>query len=133
MNETKKNTGLKLVVVALVIALCIAYVKIHNLESIIRNLRSDMNTSVSMLEDRVNSIYSNVDAFLKEEASLLSSVSAEYGELNLEDHTIGVTVSFAYSDRLRSSYRYRSGTRMGCYYDRRCRVCQSFWRTRYIL
>lgn len=93
MNETKKNTGLKLVVVALVIALCIAYVKIRNLESIICNLRSDMNTSVSMLEDRVNSIYSNVDAFLKEEASLLSSVSAEYGELNLEDHTIGVTVT----------------------------------------
>ena len=93
MNETKKNTGLKLVVVALAIALCIAYVKIRNLESIIRNLRSDMNTSVSMLEDRVNSIYSNVDAFFEEEASLLSSVSAEYGELNLEDHTIGVTVT----------------------------------------
>ena len=93
MNESKKNTGLKLVVVALVIALSIAYVKIRNLESIICNLRSDMNTSVSMLEDRVNSIYSNVDAFLEEEASLLSSVSAEYGELNLEDHTIGVTVT----------------------------------------
>ena len=56
MYESKKNTGLKLLVVALVIALCFAYVKIRNLESSIRNLRSDLNTSVSMLEDRVNSI-----------------------------------------------------------------------------
>ena len=92
MNETKKNAGLKLVVVALVIALCFAYVKIRNLESTIRNLRSDMNTSVSILEDRVNSIYSNVDAFLKEEASLLSGVEVEYGEIDLNEHTIDVSV-----------------------------------------
>ena len=39
----------------------------------------------------------------------------------------------AYADRMRSSNRYRSGTRMGCDYHRRCRVCQSLWRTRYIL
>ena len=33
-----------------------------------------------------------MDRQLKEEASLLSGVDAEYGEINLEDHTIDVTV-----------------------------------------
>ena len=45
-----------------------------------------------MLENSVNSIYSNVDEQLKEEASLLSGFEVEYGEINLEDHTIDVTV-----------------------------------------
>lgn len=93
MNETKKNTGLKLVVVALVIALCVSFAEIHSLESDIKLLRGDLDYAVSSLEDRVNSIYSNVDTFLKEEASLLSNVTAEYGELNVEDHTIDVTVT----------------------------------------
>ena len=92
MNENKKMNLQKLIIVILVIALCFAFVKIRNLESAVRNLRSDMNTSVYMLEDRVNSIYANVDDFLKEEVSLLSSVTSEYGELNLENHTIDVTV-----------------------------------------
>ena len=51
-----------------------------------------MNSSVSMLENSINSIYNNVDQQLKEEASLLSGVDVEYGEINLEDHTIDVTV-----------------------------------------
>ena len=93
MNENKKMNLQKIIIVIMVIALCFAYVKIRNLKSAIRNLRSDMNTSVSMLEDRVNSIYTNVDTFLKEEASLISGITSEYGELNLEDHTIDVTVN----------------------------------------
>ena len=92
MNENKKNTVLKFIVIALVIALCLAYVKIHNLEATIRNLRSDLNYAVSNLEDRVNSVYANVDEFLKQEASLVSGVEAEYGEIDLENHTIDVTV-----------------------------------------
>jgi hypothetical protein len=40
----------------------------------------------------VQSIYQNVDEKLREEASLLSSVEAEYGEFDLENHTIDVTV-----------------------------------------
>ena len=40
----------------------------------------------------VNAIYQNVDEKLREEASLLSLVEAEYGEFDLENHTIDVKV-----------------------------------------
>ena len=92
MDENKKSNHSTFIIVILVIPLFFAFVKIRNLESTVRNLRNDLNHSVSDLESRVNSIYANVDEFLKAEASLLSSVEAEYGELNLEDHTIDVTV-----------------------------------------
>lgn len=75
------------------IVLCVSFAKIHALESDIKLLQGDLDYAVSILEDRVNSIYANVDAFLKEEASLLSNVTAEYGELNIEDHTIDVTIT----------------------------------------
>ena len=93
MNDKKVMNLLKITIIILVVALIFAFVKIHNLELSVRNLQGYMNSSVSMLEDRVNSIYSNVDGFLKEEASLLSSVSGEYGELNLDTHTIDVKVT----------------------------------------
>ena len=92
MNEKKKITILTVIVIVLGIALCFAFIKINDLELRIRNLQGYMNSSISMLENSVNSIYSNVDEQLKEEASLLSSVEAEYGEIDLNDHTIDVTV-----------------------------------------
>ena len=92
MNEKKKTQLLTILVIALGIALCFAFVKINDLELRIRNLQGYMNSSVSMLENSVNSIYANVDQQLKEEASLLSGVEAEYGEINLQDHTVDVTM-----------------------------------------
>ena len=92
MNEKKRINLLTILVIVLGIALCFAFVKINDLELRIRNLQGYMNSSVSMLENSVNSIYTNVDQQLKEEASLLSGVDVEYGEINLEDHTIDVTV-----------------------------------------
>ena len=92
MNEKKKINLLTILVIVLGIALCFAFVKINDLELRIRNLQGYMNSSVSMLENSVNSIYTNVDQQLKEEASLLSGVDVEYGEINLEDHTIDVIV-----------------------------------------
>ena len=92
MSEKKKINVLTIIVIILGIALCFAFVKINDLELRIRNLQGYMNSSVSMLENSINSIYNNVDQQLKEEASLLSGVDVEYGEINLEDHTIDVTV-----------------------------------------
>ena len=92
MSEKKKINVLTIIVIILGIALCFAFVKINDLELRIRNLQGYMNSSVSMLENSINSIYNNVNQKLKEEASLLSGVDVEYGEINLEDHTIDVTV-----------------------------------------
>lgn len=92
MNETKKNTGLKLVIVGLVIALAVCCVQISELSNRITQLQNAMHNQHKQFMNQVESIYDNVDQKLREEASLFSSVEAEYGELNLEDHTIDVMV-----------------------------------------
>ncbi len=93
MNETKKNTGLKIVVTILAIALLACFIWINTLANEINRLSNAMHSQHQVLMNQVESIYNNVDQKLQEEASLLSGVCAEYGELNLENHTIDVTVS----------------------------------------
>ena len=92
MNENKQNTGIKLIVAALVIALTISFVQIGLLNERIDRLQNGMHNQHQQFMNQIESIYTNVDRQLKEEASLLSGVDAEYGEINLEDHTIDVTV-----------------------------------------
>ena len=92
MNENKQNTGIKLIVAALVIALTISFVQIGLLNERIDQLQNGMHNQHQQFMNQIESIYTNVDRQLKEEASLLSGVDAEYGEINLEDHTIDVTV-----------------------------------------
>lgn len=92
MNENKQNTGIKLIVAALVIALTISFVQIGLLNERIDQLQNGMHNQHQQFMNQIESIYTNVDQQLKEEASLLSGIDAEYGEINLEDHTIDVTV-----------------------------------------
>lgn len=92
MNENKQNTGIKLIVTALVIALTISFVQIGLLNERIDQLQNGMHNQHQQFMNQIESIYTNVDRQLKEEASLLSGVDAEYGEISIEDHTIDVTV-----------------------------------------
>ena len=92
MNENKQNTGIKLIVAALVIALAISFAQIGLLNERIDRLQNGMHNQHQQFMNQVESIYTNVDRQLKEEASLLSGVDAEYGEISIEDHTIDVTV-----------------------------------------
>ncbi len=91
--EKKTINTLTAVVVILVIALAISFVKISALENEIDQVRNDYSFEVNNLENQIMSIYSNVDAMLKEEASLLAGAEAEYGKLNLEDHTIELSLT----------------------------------------
>lgn len=93
MNEKQKINLQKLIIVILVIAIALFYVRISRLENEIDQLKNSLNSQYHLLTTQVESIYTSVDQMLKEEASLLSSVSAEHGELNLDDHTIDVTVT----------------------------------------
>ena len=93
MNETKNNNGLKIVVAFLAIGLLACFIWINTLTSEINRLSNALHSQHQTLMNQVESIYNNVDDMLREEASLLSSVTGEYGELNLEDHTLDVTVT----------------------------------------
>ena len=88
MNENKQNTGIKLIVAALVIALTISFVQIGLLNERIDQLQNGIHNQHQQFMNQIESIYTNVDRQLKEEASLLSGVDAEYGEISIEDHTI---------------------------------------------
>ena len=92
MNENKQNTGIKLIVAALVIALTISFVQIGLLNERIDQLQNGIHNQHQQFMNQIESIYTNVDRQLKEEGSLLSGVDAEYGEISIEDHTIDVTV-----------------------------------------
>ena len=92
MNETTKNTGLKIVVAILAIALFGCFIWVNTLTSEINRLSKALHSQHQTLMNQVESIYNNVENMLQEEASLLSGVEVEYGEINLEDHTIDMTV-----------------------------------------
>ena len=92
MNENKQNTGIMLILAALVIALTISFVQIGLLNERIDQLQNGIHNQHHQFMNQIESIYTNVDRQLKEEASLLSGVDAEYGEISIEDHTIDVTV-----------------------------------------
>ena len=92
MNETKKNNGLKFLIAALVIGLAVCFVQISQLSDRITQQQNAMNDQHQQFMNQLESIYDNVDQKLREEASLLSGVEAEYGKLDLEAHTIDVTV-----------------------------------------
>ena len=88
----KKIKSLQACVVVLTIALCVCVYKISALESRISQLDYLLNRQYDRIMTDVNEIYQNVDEKLREEASLLSLVEAEYGEFHPEDFTIDVTV-----------------------------------------
>ena len=88
----KKIKSLQACVVILAIALCACVYKISALDSRIEQLDYLLDRQYDRIMTDVNEIYQNVDEKLREEASLLSSVEAEYGEFHPEDYTIDVTV-----------------------------------------
>ena len=93
MNEKQKTNLQKLIIVIMSAAIAFCFVLINRLENEIDQLEKSLNSQYHMLTTQVESIYTSVDQKLKEEASLLSNISAEHGELNVDDHTIDVTVS----------------------------------------
>ena len=92
MNGTEKNIGLKIVISILAIALLACFIWVDALTSEIDRLSDAMHSQHQVLMNQVESIYSNVENMLQEEASLLSGFEVEYGEINLDDHTIDVSV-----------------------------------------
>ena len=93
MNEKQKTNLYELIIGIMAAALVFCFARIGRLENEINQMENSLNSQYHMLTTQVESIYTSVDQMLKEEASLLSNVTAEHGELNVDDHTIDVTVS----------------------------------------
>ena len=86
-NKESLNSGL---IFVLVVALIVAFSQINSLKSDIKMLDNDLANEKSRLENQISSIYTNVDNQLKKEASLFTSVTMNYGELDEETKTASI-------------------------------------------
>jgi len=96
MEENRKKISWKTVVIVIMAGLLIfCLAKINDMEADISNFQnmiSGYQNQITNLQNEIDSIYDNVDDQLKKEASLLSSVDYTMGELDIDTHTIPVTV-----------------------------------------
>lgn len=91
--EKKTGNLQTIIIIVLVIGLLFCIYKIDNLEAKINSLDNSMNNQYQSLMMNVENIYDNVDEKLQQQASLLSGVKYEYGELNTDLHTVDVKIS----------------------------------------
>lgn len=86
MDETGKRTNWKVIaVVALVVLLIVSFFKIAELSDAVENLQREnasLSNGIQALRDDIQSIYDNVDAKLKEQASLVAGVDFEIGDIS---------------------------------------------------
>ncbi len=83
MDKNKKQiTSQRIIVLLLAVLLVFGAIKIGTLTDDIKNLRSqtsELDSEIQMLRNEINSVYTNVDKQLKEEASLISGVDYTVG------------------------------------------------------
>ena len=88
MEELRNKINWKTVFkIALFVVLIIGCIRIGKLTNEISNLRNQieyLESHTDTIGSRIDSIYNNVDERLKQEASLISSVEYEVGEINIE-------------------------------------------------
>ena len=86
MDETGKKTNWKAIaVIALVVLLIVSFFKIAELSDTVENLQREnasLSNGIQALRDDIQSIYDNVDAKLKEQASLVAGVDFQIGDIS---------------------------------------------------
>ena len=92
MKEKLKRHWQKLAVGVLTILLVLASLQIYDLSENVKNLKIYYSNQYNSLNEDINAIYNNVDAKLKEKASLLSFVECEYGDFNSKTNKVPITL-----------------------------------------
>ncbi len=78
----KKQLYFSFIVVALVVALVVAFVKISDLNGQLKQQEMRHNTQINQLNTEISLIYKNVDEQMKREASLFANTDYEFGSIN---------------------------------------------------
>lgn len=89
-NKVNWRIVFKIVLFVLLIIGCIRIGKLTNEISNLRNQIEYLESHTDTIGSRIDSIYNNVDERLKQEASLMSSVEYEVGEINIETYKADV-------------------------------------------
>ena len=90
--ENKRSMLLIGVIVVLIAGLIASIVMIYDLTEKVENLQASFSNQLSSINASVNSIYSNVDEALKKQASIVSGVEENKGNLNEADFTVPVSI-----------------------------------------
>ena len=83
-----KRDWSKIAAVVSCILLLICLVQISDLKQQVNHMRNDISNRISNVENSVQNISSEVYRQLEKEASLLADSQWEYGDVNMEDHTV---------------------------------------------
>ena len=96
MGENKNNSKWQKIITCIVVGLLVfSLVQIVMLRNEIDNLKSvnsRLSSEINQINGNINSIYTNVDKKLKEQASILSGVNYDIGEINDDKETVPVSL-----------------------------------------
>nr|WP_312579529.1 hypothetical protein [Sedimentibacter sp.] len=99
-----KTKNLEIIIILLVLLNVFMLFKLNSIENSIERQMQQNKIDLNNLENNINNIYSNVDAKLKKQASILDSYDVKIGdELNSNDYTVPVTLTITpkeYTDGL---------------------------------
>lgn len=90
--EGKRSKLLIAVIVLLIAGLIASIVMICDLTEKVENLQMSFSNQLNSVNSNINSIYSNVDESLKKQASIVSGVEENKGNLNEADLTVPVSI-----------------------------------------
>lgn len=97
MNENKeKFSWKKLAIVVMVVLLAICLYRIAELSDAVETLQrenSSLSNGIQALRDDIQSIYDNVDIKLKEQASLVSGVDFQIGDISEDMKSVELTLT----------------------------------------
>lgn len=96
MEENKKSARWQKTITCIVVGLLVfSLVQIVMLRNEINNLKSvnsRLSSEINQINGNINSIYTNVDEKLKKQASILSGVNYDIGEINNDNETVPVSL-----------------------------------------
>ncbi len=99
-----KTKNLEIIIILLVLLNVFTLFKLNSIETSIERQMHQNEIDLNNIENNINNIYSNIDAKLKKQASILDSYDVKIGdELNSNDYTVPVTLTITpkeYTDGL---------------------------------
>ena len=89
----KEKMFYQVLIIGLIIALVVCFVKIEDLRTRVNQLDNIHSNEVSNLRNQISSIYNNVDEQMKKQGSLFTNVKREFGEFNAETMKADIKIS----------------------------------------
>ena len=91
--EKLKDKFWQLVSIVLAASLILTIVKLNDISLQLDSMKNDYTTAMNNLQSIINGLYSDVEELIENKASPLTSIDVNFGELNVENKTVPVTIT----------------------------------------